>query len=126
MATGAVLLLDDDADVREAIGDLVRMLSERECLLFASFAALAAERPRALACDVAVLDVNLGPGQPDGVHAYDWLRAEGFAGRIVFLTGHAGGHPLVRRAATIDGVRILHKPVGIEALCAAIDLRVAA
>ena len=125
MEKDSVLLLDDDIDVRESVGDLVTILCGRDCVAVGSFDELTAARERALACRVAVVDINLGAGKPTGLDAYEWLRAERFAGRIIFLTGHAANHPLVQRAAAFDGGRVLAKPVGLSDLRDAITLAAA-
>ena len=84
MPGGDVLLLDDDADLRETLGELVGLLSGRRCIGVGSFAELTAARERVLGCDLAILDINLGDGQPTGFCAYDWLRTQRFGGRILF------------------------------------------
>ena len=103
-------LLDDDADLLEALADL---LQTRNCrgLLARSLDELKALGQQALDADVAVLDVNLGPGMPTGLDAYDWLLGCGFAGRILFLTGHARAHPLVARAERLQRASVLDKPM---------------
>jgi len=106
---GAVLLIDDDDDLRDAVCDLLGLFGAR-CLALPSLAALTDAKAAALRCRLAILDVNLGDGQPSGVDAYEWLRAHDFPGRIVFLTGHAASHPAVARAATL-GVQVLAKPI---------------
>jgi len=126
MGSGPVLVLDDDIDVRESVGDLVAILCGRDCVSVGSFAELSAARERALACAVAIVDINLGAGQPNGLDAYEWLRAQRFAGRILFLTGHAATHPLVQEAAALDGGRVLAKPIGLNELRDAVELRVSA
>jgi FixJ family two-component response regulator len=65
----------------------------------------------ALKCEVAILDINLGPNQPSGIEAYAWLRQKGYTGRIVFLTGHASNHPLVIEASRIGDAEVFSKPV---------------
>lgn len=60
--------------------------------------------------DTALLDINLGQGQPSGLDVARWLRDNGFASRIIFITGHAPDHPLVKQAAGQSG-SILEKPV---------------
>ncbi|HEY0253540.1 MAG TPA: response regulator, partial [Kofleriaceae bacterium] len=60
--------------------------------------------------DTALLDINLGVGQPSGVDIAHWLRENGYAPRIIFITGHAPDHPLVKRAAGESG-RVLEKPI---------------
>ena len=109
MTDGRILLLDDDDDLRDALGDLLALFGVG-CLPLPSLAALMAAELEVLSCRLAILDVNLGDGQPSGVDAYEWLRARAFAGRIVFLTGHAASHPVVANAASL-GVRVLAKPV---------------
>jgi ActR/RegA family two-component response regulator len=114
MGPGDILLLDDDDDLREAISDLVRIASGRSCVSLSSYAELAPNRERVLACVLAVLDANLGDGRPSGVDAYEWLRKEHFAGRIVFLTGYGASHPLVQRAGKIGGPLVLTKPIDAD------------
>jgi FixJ family two-component response regulator len=103
-------LLDDDADLLEALADL---LQTRNCrgLLARSLDELKALGQQVIDADVAVLDINLGPGLPTGLDAYDWLLSRGFAGRILFLTGHAHAHPLVARAERLHGASVLDKPM---------------
>ena len=106
---GHVLLIDDDDDLRDAVSDLLALFGA-PCLALPSLVALTAAAGAAMRCKLAILDVNLGDGQPSGVDAYEWLRAHGFPGRIVFLTGHAVSHPAVARAASL-GVQVLAKPI---------------
>jgi FixJ family two-component response regulator len=107
---GSVLVLDDDRDMLEALGDTIRVLGGRPCITVASHAEMVALGAQALACSVAILDINLGLGMPSGIDAYRWLRESGFGGRIVFLTGHARGHPLVEEAHRLGEARVLEKP----------------
>jgi FixJ family two-component response regulator len=111
MATGPVLLLDDDADLRRAFAELISLLTKAPCLALASVAEMLARRDDVLACVTAVLDINLGRGQPSGIDAYEWLQRERFAGRVAFLTGHAHSHPLVARAAALGNARVYAKPI---------------
>ena len=113
------LLLDDDNDLLEVIADL---LAARDCrsLLAQSVEELKALGSQALEADVAVLDINLGPRQPSGLDAYDWLVSEKFQGRILFLTGHAHTHPLVARAQSLRQATVLDKPMGAKPLLDAI------
>lgn len=114
---GTVLLLDDDEDLRNALSELIALLTGHRCLALASVAELKARREDSLACDIAILDINLGADQPSGLDAYDWLSREHFAGRVAFLTGHAHSHPLVARAATLGDARVYGKPIGSDELC---------
>ena len=46
---------------------------------------------------------------------------EGYAGRIVFLTGHASNHPLVVEAHRIGDAEILSKPIDPDRLRSVVD-----
>jgi FixJ family two-component response regulator len=116
-----VLFLDDDEDLRETFSDLVRTVFDRECFGLRTFRELVALGERALACGVAILDINLGPDVPSGLDAYAWLRKHGFAGRIVFLTGHANSHPLVVEASRLGDAEVVGKPVSFDALSSLLD-----
>jgi FixJ family two-component response regulator len=73
-------------------------------------------REEVLESRLMILDINLGVGVPSGVDAYRWLRAHGFPGTVVFLTGHARTHPEALEARKLPGVRVLEKPVGVDVL----------
>src|SRR4051812_36844302 len=94
-----VLLLDDDEDMRSSLADVFTLLGVELCVCIGSLAELEARQAEALSCQIGILDVNLGPGQPSGIDAFGWFQRHGFAGRLVFLTGHAGSHPLIVQAS---------------------------
>jgi DNA-binding NtrC family response regulator len=110
-----ILFLDDDADLRRITSTLIQLKTGRTCLALATLAELRAQREFVLASALAILDINLGEDQPSGLDAYGWLRAEGYRGQVVFLTGHAANHPLVERAA-MGQVKVLAKPLSAEQL----------
>jgi FixJ family two-component response regulator len=114
--TDRVLILDDDEDLREVLAELFTGTLGIDCVGAASMDELLKLRERALSCKLAVLDVNLGPQSPSGFQAYSWLRSQGFAGRIVFLTGHAATRADVQEARRAGEVRVLEKPVPWETL----------
>lgn len=116
MGLGGVLLLDDDDDLLATLGELITLMTGRRCVLAHSLDEIVARRADALACGDAILDINLGRGKPSGVDVYAWLRQEGFAGRIFFLTGHARSHPVVARARALDGVEVHQKPIDSDEL----------
>lgn len=115
MAT--VLIVEDDEDLLEVLALLLKharvghvgaqSLAEVQALPPAQLADLA----------LAVIDINLGRDQPNGLEVARWLRAQGYAGKLVFMTGHAPDHPLVRAAAGDDG-EVLEKPVEARTLIA--------
>jgi DNA-binding NtrC family response regulator len=121
MATGPVLVVDDDEDLRQALGDVLVEILDLGWIGAGSFDELVGLGDRALACDVAILDVNLGAGRPSGLDVLEWLKRRGFRGRIVFLTGHARSDPLVAEAWNESTVRVYQKPMTLEQLGAIVD-----
>jgi CheY-like chemotaxis protein len=111
-----VLVLEDDDDLRAVMRDMLRVTCHADCVDLGSYDELVEHRDEVLACDAALLDVNLGSGMPSGIEAYQWLRDNGFRGAISFLTGHARAHPLVQQASAIDGIDVLEKPVSVDVL----------
>ena len=106
-----VLFLDDDEDLRDIV---VRVLADLDvaCDAFGTVDELKARvghRPDGI--DVAILDINLGPGRESGIDAYRWLRGHGYEGRIAFLTGHGRNHPLVVDALRAGDATVHDKPV---------------
>ena len=106
-----VLYLEDNDDLRDAVVDLVAAVLERRCVGVGSYEELVALGEEAFRCGVAILDINLGARQPSGIDAYGWLRAQGYRGRIVFLTGHANLHPRVVEAQRAGDAEIFSKPI---------------
>ena len=113
-----VLVLEDDNDLRLLLCELLVASGAKECVSAASFEAMVREKEQVLGCGLALLDVNLGAKAPSGLDAYHWLRENGFGGRIVFLTGHARSHPLVRQAHELTQARVLSKPIDAKDLMA--------
>ena len=113
-----VLVLEDDDDLRSLLCDLLVGSGAKACVSAGSFDAMVRQKEQVLGCALALLDVNLGARAPSGLDAYHWLRENGFAGRIVFLTGHARYHPLVRQARELTHAQVLAKPVDAKVLMA--------
>ena len=111
MGTEFVLFVEDNDDLRETFVELITIVLERRCVGVGSYKELVALGNKVLACDAAILDINLGPNEPSGIDAYEWLRDQGYTGRIVFLTGHASTHPLVIEAMRIGDAEIFSKPI---------------
>jgi FixJ family two-component response regulator len=108
----SVLFVDDDSDLREVLGELLES-EGATCLSVGSVHELVALGPKALGCDLAILDVNLGPGQPSGLNARSWLLDNAFRGRVVFLTGHSHTFPGLSEARAL-GVDVFEKPASVE------------
>ena len=113
---GGIFVLDDDNDLRRVLVDLIHRTTGRECIGLATLADLRAHREQVMGCSLGIIDVNLGSNEPSGLDVFAWLRAERFAGRIVFLTGHAATNPLVRRAGELGNTTVLEKPLQMARL----------
>ena len=118
-----VLFVDDDDDLREVMETMLRRLGVQHVIGAGSLHEVKERIGPALGCQLAIIDINLGHGQPTGVHVHEWLHAQGFVGDTVFLTGHATNDPRVREAATIAGSRIASKPLSVAELRELIGLR---
>ena len=95
---GDVVVVDDDDDLLDAVADLVESTTDRRVLKARSVAELMTLGPRALACALAILDVNLGANAPSGLDALSWLNDRDFKGRAFFLTGHGPSLQLLHDA----------------------------
>lgn len=111
-----VLFVDDDEDLSEVMTTSLMHLGVRDVMRVRSLAEVQARRDDALACQLAFLDINLGPNAPNGLAVKQWLEREGFSGGTIFLTGHGSNDPRVREAASLAGSRIASKPVTLEEL----------
>jgi len=114
-----VLFVDDSFDTCQVIEVMCQSLPEVECVCVTSMSAVLESAGQVLRTCLAILDVNLGPGEPSGVDIYRWLKGQNYRGKIVFLSGHARTDPQVEEAARISGVDFFQKPLGfgqIEAL----------
>src|SRR5262245_13656292 len=116
-ANSTVLIIDDDPDLRESIGRLLRSIGI-EFQLFASIADfLKSEPPDGPTC--LVLDVRL-PGQS----GLDLQRELGSTNRnlpIIFITGH-GDIPMSVEAMKGGAIEFLTKPFRDQDLLDAIQL----
>jgi len=114
----SVLVVDDDEDLRETVSEVFRFAGVERRVLAASLTEVERQAEAALASALAILDVNLGEGEPTGVDVSRWLRERGFAGTIVFLTGHAASDTRVVAAAAVPNTRIVAKPISLSGLLA--------
>jgi DNA-binding NtrC family response regulator len=112
----SVLFVDDDDDLREVMRDTLRRLGVHHVVTAGSLRDVEEQRGDALACRLAVLDINLGSDEPNGVSVFEWLEHEGFAGRVVFLTGHGSKDARVQQAASLSGSHVASKPITVAKL----------
>jgi DNA-binding response OmpR family regulator len=111
-----VFVLEDDHDAREMIADVLHETLSVDAITAGSVDEMTAA-DGVMSCSLAILDVNLGSGRRSGLDAYQWLRAHGFRGEIVFLTGHASHHPLVSQARSLGAAKVIEKPISFDELC---------
>jgi FixJ family two-component response regulator len=111
-------VVDDDIDVRQALGRLLRSLGH-EVRLFSSAEEFQSDRP---AVDCIVLDVRL-PGL-NGFEFHQQIRMRGSVIPVVFITGD--NDPVRREEARRVNAPTLAKPFDGEMLMAAIVAAVSA
>lgn len=111
-----ILLLDDDMDLCLVLEHTFEVLGVPVHRCINSVDELKELKEQLPEFDIALLDVNLGQKQLTGLDAYSWLMEMGFEGKIVFFTGHARTHPLVKRALDIPNVDMIEKPADISVL----------
>ncbi len=116
-----VLVVDDDASVREAIRDLLQSVDLRVELFRSAADFLRADLPDTPRC--ILLDVRL-PGQ-SGLELQAELVREDIRIPIIFLTGH-GDVPMTVRALKAGAIDFLEKPFRdqdlLDAVSTAIDI----
>lgn len=117
----SVLIVDDDYDLRTTLGDAMQLMCDVECITVPDVPSMIALGDRTLGCSLALIDVNLGPGQPSGLDAYRWLVERGFAGRIVFLTGHARVHTEIQETVRDGKAEVVQKPASLKRLCGMLE-----
>ena len=106
-----ILILDDFEDLLELLQVIIEKHCDRTALTARKLSEVVALGEKALNCEIALLDINLGPDEPDGVDVYRWLRSNHFAGPIYFLTGHGQSYPAVAEALRLGDAKVLTKPV---------------
>jgi len=116
-ANSTVLVIDDDPDLRESVGRLLRSLGQ-DAQLFASIPDfLESDPPDGPTC--LVLDVRL-PGQ-SGLDLQRELAAANRELPIIFITGH-GDIPMSVQAMKSGAIEFLTKPFRDQELLDAIQL----
>ena len=113
----SVLILDDDEDLRTTLSDVLRLMCGASSVAVPDVASMIALGDQALATELAIIDVNLGPGKRSGLDAYHWLVENGFTGRVVFLTGHAKLHTQIQDAVQNGSAEVVQKPASLRTLC---------
>jgi FixJ family two-component response regulator len=114
-----VAVIDDDADIRDALHGLLRSVGLGVELFASAQEFLASAQAGRAAC--LVLDVRL-PGR-SGLDFYDDLVKANMRLPVVFISGH-GDIPMTVRAMKAGAVEFLTKPVRHQELLDAIQLAI--
>ena len=115
-----VIVIDDDLDVRDSLGSLLRSLGFQVKLLSSVSEFLKSDQPEGPTC--LVLDVRL-PGQ-SGLEFQRELSLANNRLPIIFITGH-GDIPMSVQAMKGGAIEFLTKPFRDQALLDAIQLGLA-
>lgn len=110
-----VLLIDDDADVREAISRLLRSAGWKAETFASAQDFLACGPFNGIGC--IVLDVRM-PGM-SGPELHDWMRDHHVSLPVIYLSGYCDV-PMSVQAMKHGAVDVLQKPVGADILLQAI------
>jgi DNA-binding response OmpR family regulator len=109
---GRVLVVEDDADVREVMADA--LASDGHDVVVATDGRAALDELAGQPFDLILLDIALGPG-PDGVEVCRRLRAAGDDAHVVAVTARDGEADVVL-ALEAGADDYVAKPVGIAEL----------
>ena len=118
--TGCVCVIDDDAEVRGAIGSFLRSVGFEVKLYDGTAGFLAAGLPDTASC--LVLDIRLS-GE-SGLEFQERLAAQGINVPVILITGH-GDIPMTVRAMRAGAIDFLPKPFADDQLLAAVDVALA-
>ena len=110
-----IFIVDDDASVRDAIGNLLEAVGLRTKSFASTEAFWREPRPNVPSC--LVLDVRL-PGE-SGLEFQQKLIRHGVSVPIVFITAH-GDVPMTSRAMKAGAIEFLMKPFQKDELLAAV------
>lgn len=116
MSERMVMVVDDDAHVRQGVADLLEAAGYAVCAFADAADFLAQPAPSVPAC--LILDMQMP--QQDGMSVLQHMAARHVALPVIFLTGH-GTIPLSVAAMKAGANEFLTKPVDPDALLAAVD-----
>ena len=114
-----VLLIDDDADVLEAVARLLRSAGWKTASFGSAQDFLAAPPFSGTGC--IVLDISM-PGMT-GPQLHDWMRDHGITLPVIYLSGHCDV-PTSVQAMKCGALDVLQKPADAEVLLQAISAAV--
>jgi|GEM_PF-5991330 len=116
-STPAVLVVDDEAALRNLFGRMMKHLGFKPLLAASGREALSLHREHGATIALAILDLTMP--DLDGVQTQEHLAAQGFAAPTLFVSGYAAPDDIADLTAG-PNVRFLQKPFTIPELEAAI------
>jgi len=114
---GRVHVLDDDEDIRDSLGSLLRAEGFTVFLHATEDKFIAAHDGRVPSC--LLLDIRLG--KADGLEVQDGLKHRGIAVPVIIMTGH-GDVPMAVRGMKAGAIDFLTKPFSDANLLAAVQI----
>lgn len=111
-----ILIVDDDRDLAEAIGDVLEMVGHRPTIAYSGTEAI--EKHCGRSFDITFMDVKL----PDinGVETFLTIREMDPLARVVMMTGYRIDQ-LLAQATDNGAIKVLRKPFAMEEIITAID-----
>lgn len=115
-----VLILEDNKELMESYLDILDAFTSAYPIACHSVKEVYALRDSVLKTKIAFLDLNLATPQESGLDVAQWLKDNGYEGKIYFLTGQVHDSKLISEIKKIDA-EILSKPFDIEQFIGLVD-----
>ena len=111
-----ILIVDDDRDLADAIGDALEMVGHRPTVAYSGAEAIEIYSNRSF--NLTFMDVKL----PDinGVEAFLAIREINSSARVIMMTGYRI-EQLLAQATDNGAIKVLHKPFAIEEIITSIE-----
>lgn len=111
MSSARILVVDDDRDFAESLGEVLTLLGHQVEVRFTGEAAIEAVDENVF--DAVLMDIGL-PGL-SGVECVARIRRIGSGARCFLLTGYSAAH-VARQGVAVGADEVLTKPVDLEEL----------
>ena len=105
----SILVVEDDPDVLGVLGELFEDELGVRTLPITSLEELTSQSTAALECELAIVDLHLGPfgPAPEGLAALRWLRERGYQRKVLITTG---SQERITDAERLGPMRVVPKP----------------
>lgn len=112
----SILILDDNKDLTFILEMTMEEFGVPLFKAINSYDELVALTDDLFLFEVALLDINLGEGKPDGLDAFKFLKSKLYLGEVIFFSGHGIHDSRVQLALTNSHSRLIQKPASMEIL----------